>query len=471
MWCKFLIGIRNGLTGLLLGGTMCVGTSTVAADYYTSSSDGSSVTRQPVSQESTEDPALLLASRTVILSPTTQEEEKKTPWWSVFSFSSKKESESSTLDMVTDTPSTGKFKSSKASSKNTPMLGSKKSMDTPDSGQTEVTANTKEKQYSEVDYIASAVEPKDTKARSLYNEGLLAESQGRHSEAIQAYNGFIKANEQSTKNGVLAAPYHRLALISWKDGNVPDTGIYFRYALNYALGGNLLIIGGDYAQFLMAKGDYAKAEVILRNALINDPENKRLLLYLGRCVALQKKHQESLRYLVAAVGRAQAYEELAAVYRQQGEFELARVAAEKRNEFLASNRPLPPAPPAGYSMGAMTQQAMTPSPTAAYPPNSAAAARQQIPYPTPERLPNPYEASSGWGPVQQLSTVPQPIAQPVSAATPVSKVFHYPPNSPSPVYYQYTGDEYPQSATPHPWAQTPPEGLPTTGAQTPCRFQ
>ena len=336
------------------------------------------------------------------------------------------------------------------------MIESKKTKDVADNGQTEVAALAKERQYSEVDYIASATTPQDTKARNLYNEGLLAESQGRHPDAVRAYNGFIKANERSTANGVLAAPYHRLALIAWKEGNVADTEIYFRYALNYALGGNLLIIGSDYAQFLMAKGDYPKAEIILRNTLINDPENKRLLLFLGRCVALQKKHQESLRYLDASVGRAQAYQELAAIYRQQGDFELARVAEEKRNEYLVSSRPAPPAPPAGYSMESMQQQeAMTPPPTAVYPPNSAMgqaaiAVQQQPPYPTLERLPDVQEASTGWVPYQPPPVPPQPTPP---AETPVSKVYHYPSHSPSPVYYQYTGNEYPQSPSVHSWNQ------------------
>ena len=405
------------------------------------------------------DAALQLASRT--MPPPKPMEEEKKPWWSVFSFSSKKEKETLVPDVPVDTSSTGQFKSSKASPKSSPMFGSKKSSDSVDGGQAEVSAVTKEMQYSEVDYVASATTPKDTKVGNLYNEALWAESQGRHSEAVRAYNGFIKANEQSTKNGVLAAPYHRLALISWKEGNVVDADIYFRYALNYALGGNLLIIGGDYAQFLAAKGDYTRAEIILRNALIYDPENARLLLYLGRCVALQKKHQESLRYLVKAVGRARAYEELAAVYRQQGDFELARVAEDKRNEYLASHRPLPPAPPPGYSMGTeavQQQQTIAPPPP---PTVSPVVAAPQMPHPTLEQLPNPYGASNGWTSVPQPAVESQPISQVYPAATPVSKVFHYPPDSPNPVYYQYTGDEYPSSTQSHPWTQ------PAAGAQIP----
>ena len=362
------ICIRSGLAALLLGGV-------IAADSPTPTR---STLPPPMSQE---DAALRLASRSA--APALPQEEKKSPWWSVFSFSSKKTSAPlPSPDTPVDLPSTGTFKSTKADT--TPMPGSKKTNDSIDGGQAEVTATAREKQYSEVDYVASATTPKDTKARNLYHEGLLAESQGRHMDAVRAYNGFIKANERSTTNGVLAAPYHRLALISWKGGNIADAEIYFRYALNYALGGNLLIIGGDFSQFLMMKGEYAKAEIILRNALINDPENKRLLLYLGRCVAVQRKHQESLRYLVASVGRARAYQELAAVYRQQGDFELARVAEEKRDEHLAAERPQLPLEHSRETR--QEQQTVTPVQTTAHP--------------TWERLPNP---SDEWTPSNQPS--------------------------------------------------------------------
>jgi len=460
----FIFG-RNGLAKLLLSGAMTLFavTSAGAADYFTSTQGGypggypstGSAFAPAIPQE--QDAVLQLASRSVALTPAPpqQEEKKKSPWWSVFS--SKKDTTPPTTPNTPASPSSNaKFKSSKAEPKSTPMLTSNKSKDPLDSGQAEVAALTQEKRYSEADYIASAMAPKDTKARNLYNEGLLAESQGRHQDAVRAFNGFIKANERSTTNGVLATPYHRLAMISWKEGSTNDAGIYFRHALNYALGGNLLIIGGDYAQFLMVRGDYARAEVVLRNALLNDPENKRLLFFLGRCVALQKKHQESLRYLDASVGRAQAYQELAAIYRQQGEFELARVAEERRNAHIAGNRPMPPAPSAGHPMGPSQQQAMMPPPTAVYPPNSAlgqAVAPQQ--QPTLERQPNTQDASTGWGPPP--AATPQPVPQ----TTPVSKVYHYPSNSPSPVYYQYTGSEYPQSPSSHPWEQPMPTNRPS----------
>ncbi len=480
---QYIVIIRSGWTSLFLGGMIVFfgGTSLAVADQFSTVQGGYppsySDLPSPVPQP-TEDAALLLASKTPVVPPP---QEEKRSWWSVFSSKKASDQQATEEETAVEPPSTGKFRSSKASAKTTPIFNSKKSKDPLDGGQAEVEASVKEKQYSEADYLASATSPQDTRARNLYREGLLAESQGRTQDAIRAYNGFIKSNERSTANGVLASPYHRLALIAWKDGNVTDADIYFRYAINYALGGNLLIVGGDYAQFLMAKGDYAKAEIILRNALINDPENKRLLLYLGRCVALQKKHQESLRYLISAVGKAQAYQELAQVYRQQGDLGLARVAEEKRNEYLASTQPRPPLPPNGYSMQPMQQQAMIPPgqtrpampPVAAYPPNSAlgqaaATAAQQPPYPTLERFPKPQETSGGWIPTQQPSAMPQTMEPPVPGATPISKVFHYPANSSSPVYYQYTGNEYPSPTptptTAHPWSQTVPQPAATPPA-------
>ncbi len=376
---------------------------------------------------------------------------------------------------ASNTGSSNKFKSTKATGSQKPLFGNKKTKDTIDAGRAEIETLSQEKGYSEVDYIASATTPEGTVSGNLYNDGLLAESQGRQADAVRLYTSFIAANEQSTANGVLASPYHRLALISWKQGNVDNTDIYFRYAINYALSGNLLIIAGDYSQFLMAKGDYTKAETILRNALIGDPENKRLLFHLGRCVALQKKHQESLRYLVPAVGKDRAYQELAAIYRHQGDVALAEVAEQKRREFLASAPAPYPAPPAGYSMQPQTMQANVTPPhpsTSPYPPygtmGQAVAATQQpqTPFPTLERPAVAYGAQAapvngGWQSAEpqrnKPSLTPQSNqAQPTAPETPVSKVYHYPSNAVSPVYYQYTGNQYPGTGQPIPSAPVAP---------------
>ena len=163
----------------------------------------------------------------------------------------------------------------------------------------------KEQSYSAPDYVNSATQSNTATAKDFYKQGLDFEVQGDFPEAVRSYNAFIAANKKQTINGTLAAPYHRLALIAWKQSEIRNAGIYFRYAMKYALGGNVPIIAGDFALFLMERNDLKQAEVILRNALIHYPENNRLLYYLGRCTAHQNKPIEAIRYFSASVGEEQ----------------------------------------------------------------------------------------------------------------------------------------------------------------------
>ena len=195
-----------------------------------------------------------------------------------------------------------------------------------------------ERNYSGKDYVESATRDKNATNRDFYTRGLQAENAGDLDHAMQLYNAFIKANGRLTESGSLAAPYHRLALITWKRQQTKESDIYFRYAMRYARGGNISIVAGDYSLFLMERGETARAEVILRNALVHSPENPRLLVYLGRCSTRQHKPVEAMRHFTAALGEEQGYVEMAHVYRQMGEWETALAVDYKRNEYIAEKQ-------------------------------------------------------------------------------------------------------------------------------------
>lgn len=224
---------------------------------------------------------------------------------------------------------------------------------------------TVERNFSDRDYVESATRDKDTAGKDFYARGMKAENLGQLDEAVRLYNAFIKLNAKQTTNGTLAAPYHRLALISWKQQRRKESDTYFRYAMKYAQGGNIAIVAGDYSLFLMEQGEIAKAEVTLRNALAYRPEDRRLLTYLGRCTARQQKPVEAMRHLTAALGEDQAYVEMAHMYRQMGEWETALVIDGKRNDYLAEK-----------------QKRSMPTRTYAYlPPQSSPVAAPEIPVP------------------------------------------------------------------------------------------
>jgi tetratricopeptide (TPR) repeat protein len=220
----------------------------------------------------------------------------------------------------------------------------KESLNEIDDGLEMIEALRKEQNYSAPDYVNSATESNTTTAKDFYKQGLDFEIQNDFPAAVRSYNAFIAANKKQTTNGTLAAPYHRLALIAWKQSEMRNAGIYFRYAMKYALGGNVPIIAGDFALFLMERRDLKQAEVILRNALIHYPENNRLLHYLGRCTAYQNKPIEAMRYFSASVGEEQAYQEMALLYRQWGDFDRAKFLEYKREEYIAKRNTMTPQP-------------------------------------------------------------------------------------------------------------------------------
>ncbi|MDR0870236.1 MAG: hypothetical protein LBN39_05525 [Planctomycetaceae bacterium] len=300
-----------------------------------------------------------------------------------------------------------------------------------DNGLKEIADWVNEQRYSEPEYIESATRSKNTTAKDMYRQGLQAENAGNIGAAIRCYSAFITANSKQIFDGTLAAPYHRLALIAWKRQDaLKNAGIYFRYAMRYAKGGNVPIIAGDYALFLTEQDDWEGAEVVLRNALVYYAEDKRLLYYLAKVSAGQERPIQALRYFTAAVGKEQAYQEMAAFYRQHNEFVLAQHFDEKRYELLAKNGKVP--------QGAVPL--VTPAdnfnPIVFKQDNSQLSFTNQL--------------SGGWQPAPvppPMPFVPIDISAKIpdtQTIIPVSQVIHYPGGSDTPVYYEYQGNNYPK---------------------------
>ncbi|MDR2114748.1 MAG: hypothetical protein LBP87_00045 [Planctomycetaceae bacterium] len=390
-------------------------------------------------------------------------------------------------------------KTEKSSQKST----DKELLENIDDGQETIEALRKEQNYSIPDYVNSATQSNSAAAKNHYKQGLDFEVQGDIAGAIRSYNAFIAANKKQTINGTLAAPYHRLALIAWKQSEIRNAGVYFRYAMKYALGGNVPIIAGDYALFLIEQNNLKQAEVILRNALIHYPENNRLLYYLGRCTAHQNKPIEAMRYFSASLGEERAYEELVFLYRQRGEFERAEFLDNKRNEYLAKRNkmipqqvfaaqpatniqrsvpaaiPTTPPPIIPNSQGILSHGTMRGTMMGAMPEVMPATVQGAIgtslPVPTfdnpnkqnvrgltntnnheislpygtrtiPEDTWQPLDTSSNTlsNPLSNPSLNPLPVPVTVSPL-PVSKVFHYSEDQTVPTYYEFRGEQYPQN--------------------------
>lgn len=334
-----------------------------------------------------------------------------------------------------------------------------------DDGQDLIAEMELERSFSERDYVASATKAKKATSKSLYTKGMEEEVTGNYQAAIRSYNAFIQANKKQTTNGTLAAPYHRLALIAWKQQEAEKADVYFRYGLKYALGGNIPVIAGDYSLFLIDQGRLEQAEIILRNTLLHYPKDQRLLVSLGRCIARRSKPVEAMRYLSSTLGEEQAYQELAMIYHEKGEYEMARQMQFRRDEFLAQKRQ--PYYVAPYQQYAGTSQSLTPVvnvPLPTTPPpvmenprgmTTHATLTPTIPFPTlsdptiPKMQADTSTISSPvWPEMESPNNTNNPEAAlevPKAPPMPVSKVFHYPADSPQPIYHQYIGNQYPQS--------------------------
>lgn len=327
-----------------------------------------------------------------------------------------------------------------------------------DDGQEQIDRMEHERNFSINDYFESATASKNAAQKDLYRQGMRQESQGEFNAAIRSYNAFIRANKKQIDNGTLAAPYHRLALIAWRQQRHDNADVYFRYGLRYALGGNIPVIAGDYSIFLSEQGKLEQAETILRGTLLHFPKDRRLQVSLGHSLVRQDKPVEALRYFKEALGEERAYQEVAMLYQQRGEFALAQSMMRKRDELLArSGRGSDP------SLNPF-QHAHT-SPVRPTAPPVLAEPRgmqhkptlvQQIPHPTlgdlkDETKPNRAARTAASG--DALTTPPPTVTPPTvvppnpaaNSSLPISKVYHYPSGSAAPVYHQYVGENYPRT--------------------------
>lgn len=128
-----------------------------------------------------------------------------------------------------------------------------------------------------------------------------------------------------TSNGASAISYHRLARNYAEQNDINKATSNFSLALQNAAPRQVAEIAADYAAFLTDIGDLHKAELMLRQALNQSPDDANLKKMLGQCLVRQEKTFEGLRYLKMIGTEAEAKAEIAAIYREQGNTEMLAV--------------------------------------------------------------------------------------------------------------------------------------------------
>ncbi len=170
----------------------------------------------------------------------------------------------------------------------------------------------------------------------MFAVGLAAEQQGDLKAAEWAYVQCLQYNQKKESIKFVGPPYHRLAVITARQGKTEKSEQYFRKALEY--GSENPELACDFAQMLIDDGREKEATTILENALITYPKNKKLLFFLGHTLAIQNREIEALRRLKVAVGESEAYHELAQILREKGNSRGAELMEEKGRVAKLENR-------------------------------------------------------------------------------------------------------------------------------------
>ncbi len=176
---------------------------------------------------------------------------------------------------------------------------------------------------------------------SFYINAVQAERAGEYAAAEEGYLKYLQSFQKSFPTGFpkerlpgthRAHIHHRLAVVSWRQGKTAQAENYFRSAVEHSRRETFdMPLVTDFALFLQENGKHGQSEVLLKNALIAEPENERAKRFLGRSLVFQNRPEEALRYLSDIMDEKSAYREIASIYRLCGDENTARLAEAKIN--------------------------------------------------------------------------------------------------------------------------------------------
>ena len=253
------------------------------------------------------------------------------------------------------------------------------------------------------------------------------------------------ATSEVPSNVAAAVSHHRLARHFAERNDVERANANFSLALQHAAPRQVAGIAADYAAFLIDVGDLHRAELMLRQALSQSPNDREVIRMLARCLVRQNKMAEGLRHFRTIGTEAEARAEIAAIYREQGNTDmLAAVEQRWGSTELETTRPEPasliaatPRPPVATA----SPEEATPEPHVALTPRPATAP--------------PLPGATQPGAVQPHTARTLPVASTVVAATSAA-----PPLSTSGLSENRVPIPIPRSAPlPAPVAQSTPERL------------
>ena len=307
---------------------------------------------------------------------------------------------------------------------------------------------------------AQDVRQQQQESEKLFAAAAAAEQRNDLVEAERRYEECRNIAQKHRLSKMEAVATHRLAVIQARKNQFTESASLFKRAIE--LDPKNVLILCDFAQLHVNRKDINEAELILKNALSMEPNNPKVLYNLGLVIAdpQRERQTEGLRYLRLAVGEADAYRELARIYRSKGDTGRAEFAEQKATlanrerskDQTASRDVLAAAPTGNYSRPVQT------------PPEFVNRVREELVLREIVEEVHRTAASSA------SSTSPQPVAQtPVVPTTPTTLA------TPQDIVAENTaivGSFFPlpplpntstqTAATESPTSPTPPEVTPQT---------
>jgi Tfp pilus assembly protein PilF len=167
-------------------------------------------------------------------------------------------------------------------------------------------------------------------AQAKIHAARMHESRGQEEQAETLYRAALSQDGRSVD------AHRRLALLAAKNRRWDEADQHFRAALKLHPGDSRIL--ADYGYLLYRQDRLLEAERSTRVALEGDPDNPRIINNLAMIVGRQGRYQESLTLFRQAGNEAQAQNNIAYLYAQRGEYELAEVAYVRSIELDGKNR-------------------------------------------------------------------------------------------------------------------------------------
>lgn len=158
-------------------------------------------------------------------------------------------------------------------------------------------------------------------------------------QAESYYNEYLEKNKRQADSIEVAFVYSQLGVLAIRRNDFEAGNRYFEESLRH--NPSDMEVYGKYGESLFFhQKNYARAEALFRQAMVSAPDDPRFQLQLGRTLAHQKKYQAGLRYLKMSLGEQQAYDEMAQIYHQHGDYERAALAMTKAHEVKVGKQRL-----------------------------------------------------------------------------------------------------------------------------------